>query len=280
VVSLSTSGPSELDVLFIVDNSGSMAEEQVYLINSFPNLFQVITDITSDYHIGVVTTDTDATGAGRLRTSASGDRWVDPADPNPLTLLSELTNVGTNGSATERGLRSASLAMSPALTSGYNSGFFRPGATLALVVLSDEDDFSSPNPTAAQFVANLQAGWPATNQVSFSSIVGPVGGCSTAAATGAQYLAVTNAVGGTALSICATDYSTALDHLYGTIASFLDLSQPPVAASVVIERILPGGARIPLVQGVDYTLSGTSVVLGAALSGVALDLAVSYVPAR
>ncbi|MBL9106353.1 MAG: hypothetical protein JNL82_35855 [Myxococcales bacterium] len=52
-------GCQKIDFLFVVDNSGSMADEQVALANSFPGFIQSIqnTVMAKDYHIMVIDTD-------------------------------------------------------------------------------------------------------------------------------------------------------------------------------------------------------------------------------
>ncbi len=53
-------GCKKVDFLFVIDNSGSMAEEQAALIASFPKFIEAIKttlDMAQDYHIMVVDTD-------------------------------------------------------------------------------------------------------------------------------------------------------------------------------------------------------------------------------
>ncbi len=56
-----------VDVLMVVDNSGSMIEEQAKLASNFQAFIQVFSDIDVDWQIGVITTDmTTETDQGRL----------------------------------------------------------------------------------------------------------------------------------------------------------------------------------------------------------------------
>jgi hypothetical protein len=53
-------GCKKVDFLFIVDNSGSMGDEQQNLVNNFPGFIETIQDkleLASDYHIMVIDTD-------------------------------------------------------------------------------------------------------------------------------------------------------------------------------------------------------------------------------
>ncbi|MCB9638830.1 MAG: VWA domain-containing protein [Myxococcales bacterium] len=150
----SQSASKGVDILFVIDNSGSMAEEQVKLRNNFKNFIERLTnaDVT-DFQLGIITTDMDETfnptGWGRLV----------QADPNtPKIVSSSLTasqiteaftknaNVGTLGSNFERHLEAVQTALSPSSAGGFadtdNKGFLREGALLAIIFVTDEDDCS------------------------------------------------------------------------------------------------------------------------------------------
>lgn len=71
-------GCSKIDFLFVVDNSGSMADEQAQLIASFPEFFSTIEDTVNanDFHLLVATTDGDmisSSGGGSTVLSCNGD---------------------------------------------------------------------------------------------------------------------------------------------------------------------------------------------------------------
>ncbi len=53
-------------------------------------------------------------------------------------------HVGVCGSGKEQGLRAVKLALSDPLLSGANAGFLRPGAKLAVILVTDDDDCSDP----------------------------------------------------------------------------------------------------------------------------------------
>src|SRR3984957_3734874 len=48
---------AQSDILWVVDNSGSMAREQDQLAASFPKFFAYLQEAQLDYRIGVTTTD-------------------------------------------------------------------------------------------------------------------------------------------------------------------------------------------------------------------------------
>jgi hypothetical protein len=80
-------GCRKVDFLFIIDNSGSMGDEQQNLIASFPGFIQTIQaelELASDYHIMVIDTDAYVFSGCELicptsSTSASAPAWTTSA---------------------------------------------------------------------------------------------------------------------------------------------------------------------------------------------------------
>jgi hypothetical protein len=75
-------GCAKVDFLFVVDNSGSMSEEQANLATSFPGFINAIqgTLMAQDYHIMV--TDTDSVSAGATSLSISNGTVTCEVHPN------------------------------------------------------------------------------------------------------------------------------------------------------------------------------------------------------
>jgi len=175
------------DILFVVDDSGSMYDKQQDLAQNFGafiarlaasparNAFQIgITTTSVDrYDLGKFTATFAPTGAcpsppalgqpyprGAL-VSCSGPDVPEEriqsttAPPRILsadsqTLVADFTRnvaVGICGSGREQGLEAARLALSGPALSGANAGFLRSGARLVVVIVSDDDDCSDPENT-------------------------------------------------------------------------------------------------------------------------------------
>jgi hypothetical protein len=158
-----------LDVLFVVDNSNSMIEEQQALIAGFPDFIEVLENLDGglpDIHIGVVSTDVGAgpfsdpscalngdDGALRVPSSRCGIttdesflRSAPVAGGRATNFGGSLTEafgcmaeLGVNGCGFEQPLEAVRRALEP----GANPGFRRPGALLTIVFLTDEDDCSA-----------------------------------------------------------------------------------------------------------------------------------------
>jgi len=137
-------GCSSIDVLFVIDDSASMAQEQDELVSRFPELATALheyltpTGLPLDYRIAVITTDPEDEGAlvDGARCGTAFD-WIPRYDTDQSRRFGCFADVGTLGSDFEMPL----LMMERALRD-QESGFFREGALRAVVIVSDEDDCS------------------------------------------------------------------------------------------------------------------------------------------
>ncbi|MCC7403026.1 MAG: hypothetical protein IT288_01390 [Bdellovibrionales bacterium] len=151
-----------VDILFVVDNSGSMYTEQTYMGDRFPNLLNRIANL--DYQISLITTDVSASPGNNVARSAngygslqdgkfikfpSGDYILNPLIPDVAsqfrqtirrneTLTCDNTSYTDCPSGDERGIYALNLALDRA-----DARFFRPDSHLAVVILADEDERSN-----------------------------------------------------------------------------------------------------------------------------------------
>ncbi len=153
---------SKVDILWVVDNSGSMEEEQNYLSQNFSSFISLLMSQPIDFQVAVTTTDicqqttpTDLTlrycpsaagshpkgthNQGKFR-GAKGEQILNGSASNLLTKFSEYVNVGTNGSSFEHGLKAADLAIELSEQGTTNDSLVRSDAFLAVIVVSDEQD--------------------------------------------------------------------------------------------------------------------------------------------
>lgn len=144
-----------VDILFVVDNSGSMGIHQDLLVQNLPLFTAEFTQNSMlDYHIGVVTTDMSALSqSGRLQGTP---KFITKATPDGDIALAENLLVGTFGSGTEKSYAPVIAALTPPLvSSSANKGFYRADAKLAIVFITDAEDQSGI--TEAAFLAKLMA---------------------------------------------------------------------------------------------------------------------------
>ena len=147
-----------VDILFVVDDSGSMGSHQQSLAKNVALFTQaIIANQILDYHIGVVSSTMSSQG-GVLRGSPN---YVTRTTPNAATVLQANMQPGTSGDTDEKFYEPIKAALTPPQVGGVNAGFFRPDAYLAIVIITDTEDWS--NVTGKDFyqmLLNLKRGDP------------------------------------------------------------------------------------------------------------------------
>ena len=157
---------SRMDLIFVIDDSGSMSEEQSNLANNFPAFAQVLQNYQTstgqplDFRVAITTTGRDVDysvelpGFPPIPFSESGDdgafrqecgmtrRWLERDDPDFVNTFSCAAQVGTGGPGIEMPLLTLDWALTERVADNTNAGFLRDDALLAVVILSDEDDCS------------------------------------------------------------------------------------------------------------------------------------------
>jgi hypothetical protein len=161
--------------LFVIDNSGSMGQEQQNLIANFPMFISVLDASGLDYRVAVTTTSRDYTYhitspiGPSITDSTEGEsgemiqpatcgmtkRWIDKTDPNPSQAFSCAANVGTGGASDEMPLGAVRDAFEDRMIDGTNAGFRRSDALLGIVILTDENDCSYEQSVNLGFAESL-----------------------------------------------------------------------------------------------------------------------------
>jgi hypothetical protein len=170
-----------VDILFVVDNSGSMSDDQELLAANFASFFEVgLASGSPSFQIGVTTTDVLSANAARGR--LVGDPAILGAGTSGLAQrFADNVRVGVNGAGLELGLE----AMRLALEHPDNVGFLRRDAALSVVFVTDEEDagaFPGELPDAAlarapadyiAFLESIKSGTVGNAPVLVSGVVVP-----------------------------------------------------------------------------------------------------------
>jgi hypothetical protein len=234
---------NQVDILFVIDDSHSMTEEQASVANGFESFIGQIESTGTDFQIGIVTTSFlyDDPDRGKL----IGDPPVITNDtPDYRSVFTDRVTVGILGSDKEKGLEVAQYATSTVMTTGANAGFMRPDAYLLIVIVSDEEDCSDAGALEGQpatacyderdaltptleFVSYFKALKEDPSYVQFGAIVGPLiddpESCEDAT-PGRRYIDVADQMGGLVGNICGQDYGDIMQRLgltaTGVVSSF------------------------------------------------------------
>ena len=136
------SGP--VDILWVVDNSGTMADAQAAVGDAFPSLLAELSVLAIDWRLGLLSTDmSDPDHRGRLlEVDDEGSILMDSTTADAASRFAGLVRLGDEGSPVERGLEASWAALSDPLASHDNHGFLREEARLAIIYVSDDEDCS------------------------------------------------------------------------------------------------------------------------------------------
>jgi len=252
----------KVDVLFVIDDSFSMGDDQERLRQELPQVIDIATSWAQDYHLGITTTDTIQVLGEFVGFPRYADTTTDPSE------FARNLLVGTAGYYIEKGLEAAymalynrsaqtGLACDPNLVgqcpndndglglicvagscSGRNAGFLRDDAELVIIIVSDEED-SSPQtvPWYIDRFADLKQPGSGHGVVVHSVIVTPEGCLGGFGTPGQRYQQVSETLGGQVVSICEPDFGSAFgqvaQHTFGLKDRFYP-SLSPVVSSIQV----------------------------------------------
>ncbi len=248
-----------VDILFVIDNSGSMDYHQTNLSSNIKFFIDGLATQFIDYNIGVVTSD-DARLRGAVKVVRSDTpRLEDHIRDNLMA--------GTYGSAYEVFLDIIEKALSPALLANENKDFYRPKALLATVILTDAEDQGTilPKQMYDKLIA-MKGGDP--NLLTAYSVVIPPGENRCARdeySTPDRIIEYTKLANGLVLNLCDSDYGKKLVKIVEDIGYktdlYIQLLKVPVVGTISVTF---GSQKIPndLDKGWTYSPSRNAILLG------------------
>lgn len=261
-----------VDILWVIDDSGSMTNERRTLVGNFSRFVQELLGMQVDFQMGV--TSIVAADGGRLRGTT---KIITNQTPNPRMVFEQNTTFPASRSRWEQGLRMTQLALSsPNIDpSGANAGFLRPSAALAIIVVTNEDDSSFNTTDHYARVFRGLKGKGNENLVSFSIIGGTLpNGCVPPGETGlygstadpaVRYGEVAAKLGGINGSICDASFEQTLLRIaqaLNTLKRVFPLTLQPIVSSLKVSVVVNGVATpVPQdpVSGWQYRADTNSV---------------------
>ncbi len=208
----------KLDILIVVDNSGSMAEEQVNLASKLAPLLSVVND--TDWRIAVNTTDASDPCIKTV---------INKADANTDQKFFDAVNDGIAGAGNEQGILRAVQGLQAQC---LNSSWVRDDSHLAVLIVSDEDNCSNGGCTGseinnASYLTNYLSSQRAlgTSAKVYGLVWHPsqdASQCSTGYHQANIYAQAIESSNGTWGSICDSDYSQTLSAISNDLSSSLN----------------------------------------------------------
>ncbi len=277
------------DILFVVDNSISMHEEQQKVADRISNFFAKINKL--NWRVGIITTDpyrkepqtgqVDPYADGVLLRFPNGNYYLEASTPlgQAKKLFEETIFRPEQGNGHERGIRNTYRSIERYLSSDNSvenqrlKSFYRSDATLSVVVISDENEtlvngvgnpltelHKSEGQNLVEFVKNA---WSEKKKFQFNSIVVRTGDdrCKGPDESyGSAYELTSRLTGGVIEDICANDYTGALSKIGSGVANLqkvYDLSCQPQDKDddgVLDVLVKTSGPSVP-----DFTINGLKI---------------------
>jgi len=219
------------DILWVIDNSGSMRTFQTRLSANMSNFMTYINATGNvNFRMGFITTDDPHLVAP----------YLDNNTPNVNAKAADIVDsIGIGGSGTEKGLQKALQALQYFVAQGE---FLREDANLIMIFVSDEYDHSPM--TTSDYIQQYLTIKPQEKIKAYAVIGDPTQGCEStngmwggSAQFGSQYYDVAMHFGGNWYSICDYDWSTNMTNLAQdiTIKSAFELSAPdPIVETIEV----------------------------------------------
>ena len=211
------------DILWVIDNSGSMEDEQKSLASAFQVFIADFILQNIDYNMAIVTTD-----SARDRISSTFPLNADSEKVRGrrafINEFKQKIQVGTGGNGTEKGLLYAQTFLKNKCNSATKIGWSRENSYLYIVFVSDEGD--SSNQTVERWINRIKNNCPPKHFKAYA--IHP--------STASRYQKVAEKTGGLTMNITSmnnpTQFATTLkqrfsDHMIEEMTTTFNLQGTP-----------------------------------------------------
>lgn len=281
--------PSSVDVLWVLDNSCSMSGTTAALEGAMDQFISSFVTLGLDYQMGVTTTDMDnpahqgrLQGPTKVLTSAMTQQAV-------VEGFDEAADPTSSGSGNEQALAAAYAALE-APGHALQEGLVRDDANLAVIVVGDEDDFSSQQ--AGYYTSWIDAYKVDPGMTSVSGLVPQSGdfgdifndptGCVEAMAA-TKLIDVIDSTGGMRAPLCDLDFDQVMQWLSFTAAGLetaFPLSGTPLTGAAGIEVTVDGTSVAEDIWGQEGwrydSQNNTVVFFGQSIPGPSSSVVITY----
>jgi hypothetical protein len=304
--------PKKIDILWVVDNSGSMETSQNSLATNFQSFINRFKQQKYDFQMAVTTTDAwekqfnSNSIKARIRDGAilqtspriethSNVFVMTPETPNIGNVFSTNIRQGTLGNGDERAFES----FRQTLLDPFSESFRREDAFLAIIIVSDEEDFSG----STRDFENLETTYPVSQYKEFLdsytkvAVFGKnysVNVIHVDSASCKQQLSsdgfdrkissrlpeLADLTGGVKASLC-SNYGTSLQLISDSIinlSSVFKLSREPLVETITVQV---DGVSIPQDQNNGWTYNPQDLTVtfhGSAVPGANSNISIDFYP--
>lgn len=294
---------NKVDILWVIDNSGTMGPKQTSLRNSINSFMNSFVTKNFDYRIAITTTDiravdplnpNDPNFSGQAACFVGNPTVVEASTPNPATAVSDNADVGFFGSSDAHGLDAVEQALSDPNLTNCNAGFFREDAYLAVIFFSDADDNTAATVDGLiDFLDGIKTpftlasgttirSWNASAMVVDDMTNPDCMALGPASELGTKYLDIADQTGGQVASICEADFSAGLLNVATKIleaTTAIRLSRTPDPGTIAVFKNGEYLAK-SATDGWTYDAATNSIVFhgGAIPDGPNISINVFYTP--
>jgi hypothetical protein len=310
---------NKVDVLWVIDNSGSMYTKQEKLGAGFSSFAALFSSKDFNFNMAVVTTDIAGQNGDFQSLPYPYQHPTDPARSNPanyvgangpsVSILNNNTTdlfehfisnvrVGDTGAANAQSLDAIILGLSTGKLAGTNAGFLRSDAHLAVIIVTDDDDGDvnfglGSNASTTDVINHLQTLKPdkfdvisrtykKNFTVSAVMVDTDTTGCVAPFAQGTEFRPLVTSTSGSIANICAANFSTGLSQISQRIAEAITeipLGRAPDASTI---QILFNGVAVPqsATDGWTYETTGNKIIFhGNYIPRDNTSIGINYTPA-
>jgi len=275
----------KVDILWVIDDSGSMKSSQEALASNFESFASKFIEKDYDFQMAITTT-----GAYSDNSNFVGG-IMGKSTPNFVDTFVDNVLVGIDGNIDERGMQSSVASMA---RSG-NQGLVRNGSQLAIIIVSDEDDTSKDsNQVYLEELAAMTGSTLDKSNFSISAItisdsdcLKKIGSWGSSHKIGKRYMEVAEATNGTVTSIC-DDFSDSLKQISDKILNKTEkivLNEEPIVESISVyinnELVPQADTSLPQDEwsGWVYTQEGNTITFhGGIVPSASADFRINFTP--
>lgn len=299
IVNVNVADNNKVDLLVVIDNSGSMKTEQANMAARFSTLIDQLSGL--DWQVGVVTTDVGSDANlkdGRLiAVDTAGSQFLMTSKMDLMRAKEDFASViqrPETGSGNEQGIKATYRTLQRALSGDGakvnqpNRDLIRPDAALAVLVVTDANetpdvanDARNSGDGLMKYVSDSYSG---KKNFVFNSIIVKSGdktclGKDGNESYGAAYEKLSNLTGGIIGTVCASDYGSQLKLIGEKVVmqvKSIQLDCAPVdkdkdgKLDVAVYEVISGGSGVisPAVLGPElqgYQIDGRNLVFSSNL---------------